>query len=73
MADKEKKAGKEEMKKIWISRERKELFRWYKKHLIFFEGLSFGENQKFLKKIVDTALTKTAVQMTWLQCFMVAE
>ena len=50
MADKEKKEGKEEMKKIWISRERKELFRWYKKHLIFFEGLSFGENQKFLKK-----------------------
>ena len=29
--------------KIWISRERKELFRWNKKHFSVFEGLSFGE------------------------------
>ena len=42
------KCGKEEKKppKIWISRERKELFRWNKKHFIVFEGLSFGENIK---------------------------
>ena len=34
--------------KIWISRERKELFRWNKKHFfIVFEGLSFDEKLKF--------------------------
>ena len=29
--------------KIWISWERKKLFRWNKKYFSVFEGLSFGE------------------------------
>ena len=37
MADREKR-GEDKYTKIWISRERRELFRWNKKH---FEGLSF--------------------------------
>ena len=37
MADREKK-GEDENTKIWISRERKELFRWNKKHFSVFEG-----------------------------------
>ena len=42
------KSGEEEEKntKIWISQERKELFRWKKKHFSIFEGLSFGEKIK---------------------------
>ena len=42
------KCGKEGKKitKIWISRERKELFRWYKKHFSVFEGLLLGEKTK---------------------------
>ena len=42
------KNGKEAEKntKIWISRERKELFRWNKKHFSVFDGLSFGEKIK---------------------------
>ena len=36
------KRGKEENTKTWISRERKELFRW-KTVFLLFEGLSFGE------------------------------
>ena len=43
MADREKR-GEDENTKIWISRERKELFRWNKKtFFIIFEELSFGE------------------------------
>ena len=42
MADREK--GEDECIKIWISRERKELFRWNKKtFFMIFEGLLFGE------------------------------
>ena len=48
----ERKRGKKGNTKIWTSRERKEIFRWNKKHhSYFFERLSFGENQNFLKKI----------------------
>ena len=47
-----KKEAKTGNTKIWISRERKELFRWKKKHLIVFEGLSFGE-------MVDTSFKET--------------
>ena len=44
MTDREKKKGKNENTKIWISRERKGLFRWNKKtFFIAFEGLSFSE------------------------------
>ena len=32
--------------KIWISQERKKLFRWNKNHFSVFEGLSFGEKVK---------------------------
>ena len=42
MADREKRE-KDENNKIWISWERKELFRWNKKKIIVFKGLSFGE------------------------------
>ena len=43
MADGEKR-GEYKYTKIWISRERKELFRWnIKKLFIVLEGLSFGE------------------------------
>ena len=45
------KRDEERNKIFWISRERKEVFRWNKKtHFIVFEGLSFGEKQKFDKK-----------------------
>ena len=38
------KRGEGKNTEIWISRERKELFRWNKKtSFIVFEGLSFGE------------------------------
>ena len=50
MADKEKKRRRQ-IYKIWISRKQIELFRWNKKHFSqFFEGLSFGEKQKFDKR-----------------------
>ena len=42
-------------RKIWISQERKELFRWSKKHFSVFEGLSFGEKIKIWSKIADTS------------------
>ena len=43
MADREN-SEEDKNTKIWISRERKELFRWNKKtFFIVFEGLSFGE------------------------------
>ena len=39
--------GREKITKNWISRKRKELFRWNKKHFfIVFKGLSFGEKKK---------------------------
>ena len=39
------KNGEDGNTKTWISQERKDLFRWYKKYLniIVSEGLSFGE------------------------------
>ena len=40
--------------RIRISRERKELFRWNKKHFTVFEVLLFGEKIKIWQKIVDT-------------------
>ena len=43
------KGGEEKNTKKWISQEGKELFRWTKKHFSVFEGLSFGEKQKFDK------------------------
>ena len=49
MADREKR-GEDENTKIWISQERKELFRWNKKHFSVFEELLFGEKYKFDKK-----------------------
>ena len=51
------KSRKEEEKntKIWISRERKELFGWNIKHFSAFEGLSFGEKIKIWSKIADTS------------------
>ena len=49
------KRREDENTKTWISRERKEPFRWNKKLFIFFEGLSFGEKLKFDKKIADTS------------------
>ena len=50
MADREKR-GEDEYTKTWISRERKELFRWNKKHFSqFLNGLSFGEKIKIWKK-----------------------
>ena len=46
-----KKRVENENTKMWISRERKEFFRWNKKTFsIVFEGLSFGEKGKFDKK-----------------------
>ena len=42
------KRGEDENTKIWVSRERKELF--LKTFFIVFEGLSFGEKQEFDKK-----------------------
>ena len=42
MADKEKKR-EDGNTKTWLSRERKELFRWNKKLFIAFKVLSFGE------------------------------
>ena len=49
------KCGKEDEKiiKIWISRERKELFRWNKKIFTVFEGQSFGGKKK--DKIAGTS------------------
>ena len=45
------KRGEDENAKIWISRERKELFRWNEKtFFIVFKGLSFGGKLKFDKK-----------------------
>ena len=50
MADREKR-GEDEYTKTRISRERKELFRWNKKHFSqFLNGLSFGEKIKIWKK-----------------------
>ena len=50
MADREER-GEDECTKIWISRERKEAFSWNKKtFFIIFEGLSFSEKWKFVKK-----------------------
>ena len=50
MADREKKR-EEGNTKIRISRERKELFRWNKKTpFIVFEGLSFSQKWKSVKK-----------------------
>ena len=49
--------GEDENTKMWISWERKELFRWNKTtSFIVFEGLSFGEKQKFVKKWRTQAL-----------------
>ena len=48
--------GRENITKIWISGEWKELFRWNKKHFMAFEGLSFGEKMTEVLKngeIVD--------------------
>ena len=43
MTDREKR-GEDKYTKIWISWERKELFRWNKKHFfIVFEELTLGE------------------------------
>ena len=45
------KRGKDRNIKSWISWEQKELLRWNKKTaFIVFEGLSFGEKYKFVKK-----------------------
>ena len=50
MADRERKR-EDGNTKNWISRKRKELFRWNKKtSFMVFEGLSFGEKEKFVKK-----------------------
>ena len=44
------KRGEDGNTQFWISQERKELFKWSKKTFsIVFEGLSFGEKQKFDK------------------------
>ena len=44
--------------KNWISRERKELYKWNKKtSFIVFEGLLFGDKQKFPRKKQTQALT----------------
>ena len=47
MTDKEKK-GEDENTKTWISRERKELFRWNKKHFPW-----FLKGYHFVKKKID--------------------
>ena len=44
--------------KIWISRERKKLFRWNKKSFIGFEGLIWWKIKSF-KKIADTSFKET--------------
>ena len=44
------KRGEDGNAKIWIPRERKELFRWNKTSFIDFEGLSFGEKWKIVEK-----------------------
>ena len=55
MADREKR-GEDGNTKIWISWERKKLFKWTKKHLSWFlKGYHLGEKQKFVKKKVDTS------------------
>ena len=50
--------GRENFTKVWISRERKELLRWNKKHFSVFERLSFGEKIKIWWKIADTSLKR---------------
>ena len=47
--------GRGKNRKIWISREWKEIFRWNKEHFSVFEGLSFGEKIKIWSKIADTS------------------
>ena len=49
MTDKEKK-GEDENTKTWISRERKELFRWNKKYVSqFLKGYHLVENKNLLR------------------------
>ena len=50
-----KKREKDGNMKIWISRERKELFRWNKNIFTVFEGLSLDKKIKNWKKIADTS------------------
>ena len=48
--------GREKITEIWISGERKELFRWNKIHFSVFKGLSFCGKIKIPWKIADTDL-----------------
>ena len=50
MADREKKRGRCKYKNLNISRKKKAFFDETKVFFIVFEGLSFGEKQKFDKK-----------------------
>ena len=53
MADRRKR-GEDKNTKTWISRERKEPFRWNKKHFSYFLR-GYHEKLKFDKKIADTS------------------
>ena len=58
MSTEKKREGKTEIK-TWISRERKDLFRWNKKHLPLFKGYNLAKKWKnvdvsFNHKIVMT-------------------
>ena len=52
------KRGEDGNTKMWISRERKELFRWNKKHFSqFLKGYHLGRNKNFIKNsVIDIVL-----------------
>ena len=61
MADRGKR-GEDKNTKIWISRERKELFRWNKKHLSkFLKGYDLVKNKNLIKNSRQ-ALNKSFLQ-----------
>ena len=51
--------GRGKITKTWISRKRKELFRWNKKHFSqFLKGYHLVKKQNIDKKIVDTSVNE---------------
>ena len=44
----------EKLQKKWISWERKGLFRWNKKHISVFKGLSFGSFRNLPKSVISS-------------------
>ena len=56
---------REKITKIWISRERKEIFRRKKTFFIVFKGLSFSEKIKIWLKIADTSFKYVWPKYVW--------